>query len=185
MRHPVIAGDWAAVITINPKEGNMFIHRMAVATAASLAAVALVLVGAGPAIAGSPHFIKNATTASLDGVNLVVDFKEAGLESGSVETITATAHLDALYQCVNNGGKVPSDPKKTTISSDVSQSDEFTAGKNGNVSDSLTLSPPSAASVLDCPNGQRATLVSGTWSDVSIEDETSGAFLAIPGSFSF
>lgn len=163
----------------------MSIHRIAAAAAAALAAVALALAGAAPAVAGNAHFIKSATTASPSGVNLVVDFKEAGLESGSVETITATAHLDALYQCFNNGGKVPSDPKKTTISSDISQSGEFTAGKNGNVSDSLTLSPPSAASVLDCPNGQRARLVSGTWSDVSISDSTSGAFLAIPGSFSF
>ena len=63
--------------------------------------------------------------------------------------------------------------------------DDFTAGKNGNVVGSLPLSPPAAASVLDCPKGQKATLISGTWSDISIEDETSGAFLAIPGSFSF
>ena len=160
-------------------------HRIATAAAAAIAAVALVFAGAGPAVAGNAHFIKSATTASLDGTSLVVDFKEAGLESGSVETITVTAHLDATFSCVNGGNKVPSDPKKTTVSDEFSHSEPFTAGKNGNISDSLTLSPPSAASVLDCPNGQRATLVSGTWSDVSIEDETSGAFLAIPGSFSF
>jgi len=165
---------------------NMSIHhRIATAAAAAIATVALVLVGAGPAIAGNPHFIKHATTASLDGTSLVVDFKEAGLESGSTETITATAHLDATYSCVNGGNNVPSDPKKTTISSDISESGEFTADKNGNVTGSLTLSPPSAASVLDCPNGQKATLMSGTWSNVSITDFTSGAFLAIPGSFSF
>jgi hypothetical protein len=160
----------------------MFIRR----TLAVLAtAAALVLVGAGPAMAGSPHFIGNATTASASGTSLVVHFKEAGLESGSTETITASAHLDATYSCVNNGNKVPSDPKKTTISSDVSQSDEFTAGKNGNVTGSLTLSAPAASTVLDCPPGQTATLVSGTWSNVSITDETSGAFLAIPGTFNF
>jgi hypothetical protein len=163
----------------------MFIHRMAVATAAGLAAVALVLVGAGPAIAGSPHFIGNATTASPSGTSLVVQFKEAGLPSGAVETIQATAHLDATYQCVNGGGNVPSDPKKTTISSDISASGVFTAGKNGNVTGSLTLSPPAASSVLNCPGGQTATLVSGTWSNVSISDLTSGAFLAIPGTFPF
>ena len=163
----------------------MSIHRIAAAAAAALAAVALAVVGASPAVAGNAHFISNATTASPDGVSLVVDFKEAGLESGSVETVQATAHLDATYSCVNNGNKVPSDPKKTTISSDVSESGEFKALKNGNVSDSLSVSPPAAADVLDCPNGQRATLVSGTWSDVSISDLTSGAFLAIPGSFSF
>ena len=105
----------------------------------------LVLGGAGPALAGgSPHFIKSGTGASLSGTSLVVQFKEAGLSSGSVETIQATAHLDATYQCVNGGGNVPSDPKKTTISSDVSQSGVFTAGQNGNLVGSLTLSAPAA-----------------------------------------
>lgn len=148
-------------------------------------AAALVLVGAGPAMAGNAHFIGNATTASASGTSLVVQFKEAGLESGSSETITASATLNATYSCVNNGKKVPSDPKKTDISTDVQQSGEFTAGKNGNVTGSLTLSAPAASTVLDCPPGQTATLVSGTWSNVSISDEDSGAFLAIPGTFNF
>ena len=125
----------------------MFIHRIAAAAAAALAAVALAVVGATPAVAGSPHFIRNATTASLDGVSLVVDFKEAGLESGSVETITVTAHLDALFQCVNGGGNVPSDPKKTTISSDFSS----TANSSGLT---FTAGPPaflhSCISSLSC-----------------------------------
>lgn len=136
-------------------------------------------------MAGNAHFIGNATTASASGTSLVVQFKEAGLESGSSETITASAHLEATYSCVNGGKKVPSDPKKTTISTDVSESGEFTAGKNGNVTGSLTLSAPAASTVLDCPPGQTATLMSGTWSNVSITDHDSGAFLAIPGSFSF
>lgn len=155
------------------------------ALVAFAAAVALVLVGAGPALAGgSPHFIKNATSASLSGTSLVVQFKEAGLSSGAVETVQATAHLDATYQCVNGGGNVPSDPKKTTISSDVSASGVFTAGQNGNLIGSLTLSVPAAASVLDCPGGQTATLSAFTWSGISVTDLTSGATLSIRGSFS-
>ena len=159
----------------------MTIRRALIALAAS---AALVLVGAGPALAGgSPHFIKNATTASLDGTSLVVQFKEAGLSSGAVETVQATAHLDATFQCVNGGGNVPSDPKKTTISSDVSASGVFTAGQNGNLIGSLTLSVPAASSVLDCPGGQTATLSAFTWSDIHIADLTSGASLAIRGTF--
>lgn len=148
-------------------------------------AAALTLVGAGPAMAGNAHFIGNATTASPDGTSLVVQFKEAGLESGSVENITASAHLDAEYSCVNNGKKVPSDPKKTTISSDVSVSGNFPAAKNGNVTGSLTITSPAPSTVLSCPPGQTATLISGTWSNVSVTDNTSGAFLAIPGTFNF
>ena len=155
-------------------------------TLAALAATAaLVLVGAaGPAMAGSPHFIKNATSASLDGFDLVVDFKEAGLESGSVETVVASADLSATYSCVNGGNNVPSDPKKTTIDSRVSESGEFTAAKNGNLVGSLTLSPTPADVALDCPNGQTATLFSVVWSNVTIEDLDSGAFLALGGTFS-
>lgn len=161
----------------------MFIRRTLAALAAT---AALVLVSAGAAsAAGSAHFISHGTSASTSGSSLVVKFKEAGLSSGSTETVMATAQLDATYSCVNHGNHVPSDPKKTTISTEVSQSGEFTAGKNGNVSGSLTLSAPAPADVLDCPSGQVATLESGMWSNVSISDETSGAYLALAGSFSF
>ncbi|WP_022890924.1 hypothetical protein [Agromyces italicus] len=155
------------------------------ALVALAAAAALVLAGAGPAMAGgSPHFIKSATSASADGVNVVVQFKEAGLSSGSVETVQATAHLDATYQCINNGGNNPSDPKKTTVSADVSESGAFTAGKNGNLVGMLSLSPPAAADVLDCPNGQTSTLTAVTWSNVRVDDLTSGASIMLKGTFS-
>jgi hypothetical protein len=127
--------------------------------------------------AGNAHFIANATTASQSGATLTVKFKEAGLESGSVETIQITAHLDATYECINKGGHNPTDPKKTTLSSDVTQSGTFTAGKNGNLTGSLSVSAPAASSVLDCPSGQTATLTAAVWTDVSIDDLTSGAHL--------
>jgi hypothetical protein len=142
------------------------------------------LVLASPAQAGNPHFIKNATSASLSGTSLVVKFKEAGLPSGATETVTVSATLSATYQCVNNGGKNPNDPKKTTINTAVSTSGEFKADKNGNITGSLTLSAPAAATVLDCPSGQRATLTVVSYTAISITDDDSGATLAIPGTFS-
>lgn len=129
--------------------------------------------------AGSAHFIANQTSASQSGTTLTVKFKEAGLESGSVETIQITAHLDATYSCVNNGNKVPSDPKKTTVDQDFKTQGSFPVDKNGNLNGSLSLSPPAASSVLSCPGGQTATLISAVWSDVSIDDLTSGAHLDI------
>ncbi|HET7279513.1 MAG TPA: hypothetical protein VFJ22_15655 [Dermatophilaceae bacterium] len=148
------------------------------------AAAAVFALTTAPAFAGSAHFIGNLTSASISGMDLKVDFKEAGLESGSVETITAAAHLDATYQCINGGANNPSDAKKTTVSAEVSQSGQFTAGKNGNVVGSLLVSAPSAASVLDCPSGQTSTLTQVVYSNVTVTDETSGAFLSIPGTFS-
>lgn len=163
------------------KGDNVFIRR----TMGTLgAAVAALVLAAGPAAAGSPHFIGNLTKASLSGFDLVVKFKEAGLESGSTETVVASAHLDATYQCINNGNHNPDDPKKTTISAEVSESGEFTAGRNGTISGSLTLEAPDADTVLDCPNGQQATLTAVSWSSVEIDDLDSGAHLDIPGTFS-
>ncbi len=146
-------------------------------TAVTAAATTVVLAG-GPAFAGNAHFIANHTSVSSSGTQLVVKFKEAGLEAGSVSTLRFSAHLDMTVQCVNGGNKVPSDPKKTTISSDVSQSGDFTAAKNGNLIGSLAVSAPSAASVLSCPGGQKATTTALTWSDAFIEDLDTGAFLA-------
>ena len=160
----------------------MIIRRALLALAAT---AALVLAGSAPALAGgSPHFIKNATTASLEGTSLVVQFKEAGLSSGAVEDVQVTAHVVADYQCINGGGNNPNDPKKATVSSDVSESGVFTAGQNGNLVGSLSVSVPAAATVLDCPNGQTATLTAFTWSNVRIVDLTSGASLTIKGTFS-
>ncbi|MBD3943301.1 hypothetical protein IF188_16535 [Microbacterium sp. NEAU-LLC] len=160
----------------------MSIKRISIALAA---AAGVVLLAASPAFAGNAHFIDHHTGASLSGTSLVVSFKEAGLESGSVETVTASAHLMAMYQCINNGGSNPADPKKTTVDSEVSQSGQFTANKNGQLVGSLMLATPAAASVLDCPNGQKAMLTAGTWSSIELTDETSGAWTAIDGTFSF
>jgi hypothetical protein len=147
----------------------------------SLMALAIAAV---PALAGNAHFMKNATTATRSGNDLVVNFKETGLESGSIETITVSANATTTYSCVNGGGKVPSDAKKTKSTTPVSESGTFSADKNGNVRGSLTLSPPSAADVgLTCPSGQRATLISVSYSNVKITDSSSGASFTFSGTF--
>ena len=153
---------------------------------AILSTLLILSMGAQAAFAGNAHFIKNATTASLSGANLVVNFKEAGLQSGSVETITTSATAATTYECVNNGGHNPSASNKTTTVSQVSTSGTFTADRNGNVVGSETLSPPTAASLgFSCPPGQTVTFVSVTYSNVTVTDNTSGATISIPGTFTF
>ena len=151
-------------------------------TLAALAgAAALVLVGAAsPAFAGNVHFIANATSATVDGVNLDFDFKEAGLENGASVNVEAAADLVATYQCVNGGNKVPSDPKKTTISDRVAEVKPFTATKNGNIVGSITLAPIAANEALDCPNGQRATLTEALWSNATLTDLTNNVSTDVP-----
>ena len=151
------------------------------------AAASATVLAAAPALAsGSPHFIKNLTTVTDARLSSVtVAFKEAGLESGAVETITVTAHLDATYQCVNRGGHNPDDPKKTVISGDYSKSGEFKAARNGNVMGSLTVTAPAPSTVLDCPRGQTAKHTVSTWSNISVTDEDTLATIALEGTYSF
>ncbi len=135
---------------------------------------------------GNAHFIKSATSASLSGSNLVCSFKETGLASGSTEAVTCSATETVTYECVNNGGKNPSASNKTTTQTQGSASGNFTANKSGNIVGSLTLSPATASDVgFSCPSGQTVTFVSVVYSNVSVTDSTSGATLAISGTFSF
>jgi hypothetical protein len=126
--------------------------------------------------AGSPHFIKNATSSSISGSSLVCNFKEAGLSAGSTETITCSATEAVTYECVNGGGKNPSASNKTTFQTSGESSGEFTADRNGNLVGSQTLDVVSPEDLnFSCPNGQRLVLVSVFYTDVVVTDETSGA----------
>jgi hypothetical protein len=119
-------------------------------------------------LADSPHFLK--ASASCSGSNLVVSFKEAGLGNNPV-TITLSATATATYQCFNNGGNHPKAGNKTTVSSSRSVSGVFYP-QNGQVTNSLLLSPPGPGS-FTCPPGQ--TLVGPTnvsYTNLSLVDST-------------
>jgi hypothetical protein len=145
-------------------------------------AVAALLMAAPAAFATSPHFV--SASASLSGTNLVVSFKEAGLGTNQLISYTASANATETVVCVNKGGANPSASNKTTISGPVSKTGEFSSGKNGNVTASLTLSPPSIPSSFSCPNGQKEATAQVTYTDVSITDNTNGIVEPISGTFS-
>ena len=133
------------------------------------------------ALAQNPHFIR-ATASGPDAAgNLTVNFKIAGLGSTVTTTVTASADATAVYACRNNGGNFPSDPKKQEVSGPVSASGEFTSGKNGQITGSLTLSPP--PSTLNCPPGQSEVLVSVSYTNVAVSEPNAGTE-PIPGTFS-
>src|SRR4051812_3023515 len=111
-------------------------HRIATRVAGVALATPLLVVGvAAPSFAasGNPHFIKNATSASLSGSTLNLTFKEAGLASGAVETVTASATAATTYECVNGGGNNPAASNKRSFTTTVTKSGTFTADKNGNI----------------------------------------------------
>lgn len=149
-----------------------------------LAVIAALAITASVAFAGNAHFIGSHTSGTLqNNNNLVVSFKEAGLESGSTSTITVSAIGTADYECINGGNKNPTADNKDTVESDLSVSGEFTATKNGNVTGSLTLNPPGPGD-FSCPPGQRLSGPTNvSYTNVVINDEDTGASLAL-GDFS-
>ena len=143
-------------------------------------AMAMMVSLAGVALAQNPHFLRASASGPAANGNLAVNFKIAGLGANETITVTASANATAVYACQNNGGNFPSDPKKTTVSGPVSASGQFTSGQNGQITGSLTLSPP--PTTLTCPSGQHRVLVSVSYSNVQVSG--GGDTASIPGTFS-
>jgi hypothetical protein len=134
------------------------------------------------AMAANPHFVN--ASASLDNAgNLVVSWKEAGLGDNQLIDYTASANATAVYACINGGGKHPQASNKEEVAAPVSESGTFNSGKNGQITASLTVSPPGPGT-FSCPNGQRLVLASVTYSNVMITDLTNNIQEAISGTFS-
>ncbi len=135
---------------------------------------------AAPAYAVSPHFISATGTLNSDGT-LTVKFKESGLGTNQNITYVLSAQATATYVCVNNGGANPSAQNKTTVAGPVSSTGTFNSGKNGNVTASLTVSPP--PSDITCPKGQDLELAQVSYTDVQITDTTNNIVEPVPGTF--
>ena len=106
---------------------------------------------------------------------------EAGLGTNQNINYTLSANASATYVCVNKGGANPSASNKTNVAGPVSASGTFNSGKNGNVTASLTVSPPPAN--LNCPGGQTQQVASVTYTGVTLTDTTNGITVSL-GDFS-
>ena len=138
------------------------------------------LVAIAPAQAVSPHFISASGTLNSSGT-LTVNFKEAGLGTNQNITYVLSADATATYVCVNKGGSNPSAQNKTTVAGPVSATGTFSSGKNGNVTASLTVSPP--PSDISCPKGQSLQTAQVTYTTVVITDTTNGISKSVSGTF--
>jgi hypothetical protein len=144
------------------------------------AALVVLLATAAVALAQNPHFIN--ANARVSGANLNVSWKEAGLGDNQLISYVASADATATYVCVNRGGGNPSASNKTTVSGPVSAEGTFSSGKNGQITESLTLNPPSAGS-FSCPPGQSLAVAQVVYTNVAITDTTNGVTEPIPGTF--
>lgn len=138
---------------------------------ASLVALVALAGSSTAAFAVSPHFISASANINPDGT-LTASFKEAGLGTNLLINYTLSAQGTATWVCVNGGGANPSAQNKTTVNGPVSASGTFSSGKNGNVTASLTVSPPPAN--ISCPKGQELALASASYTGVTLTDVTNG-----------
>lgn len=153
------------------------------ALVAALAVVA-VLALAAAAPADSPHFIRASASGPNATGQLVVSWKEAGLGNNVlIEYVAAAANSTATYACINGGERHPQATNKESFSGPVTARGTFESGKNGSISESLTLDPPGPEG-FTCPPGQRRVLADVSYSGVSITDATNGLRASISGTFS-
>jgi hypothetical protein len=145
---------------------------------AALSTVAALVVPA--ALADSPHFIKATGTLNADG-SLTANFKEAGLGTNQNITYVLSGQGTAIYVCVNKGGANPSASNKTAVAGPVSATGTFSSGKNGQVTASLTVSPPFQD--IGCPPGQSQELASVTYTGITLTDTTNNVSISL-GDFS-
>ena len=150
-----------------------------------MALTTLALAALGPAAqasGGNPHWVRGSGAIN-DAGNLVVNFKAAGLDGNQGITITASANAQAIYACKNHGGNFPQDPKKQEVTGTVSRSGDFWSDQNGNVTGSLTLTPPPSTSALACRDDQIPVLAKVTYSQVQVSSQNLGD-LPISGTYS-
>jgi hypothetical protein len=145
-----------------------------------IAVLALVFVAfalvAQQALAVSPHFVRASGTLNANG-SLTVDFKEAGLGTNQNIDYVLSADATATYVCVNRGGANPSAQNKTTVAGPVTATGTFNSGKNGQVTASLTVSPP--PSDISCPPGQSLELAQVAYSNVILTDTTNNVSISL------
>ncbi|SRR6266567_4915645 len=147
----------------------------------TLTMIALVGFMATTVRAQSPHFLRcGASGVNPDG-SLNVSFTIAGLGSNQSINVTASAHADATYGCLNHGQQCPNAANKVNVQSDVSATGTFTSGKNGSIRASLTVDPPDTT--LTCPGGQTLVLVSVSYTNVSVSAPGAADCNPSPGTF--
>ena len=144
------------------------------------AAIALVVLVAGSALAGPPqtsgaHFMSATGSVNASGA-LVVSFDEAGVGTSSI-TYSLNADATAVYACINGGNNHPKAANKETVNGDVTGGATFEP-KHGRVTGSVSAGPISAGS-FSCPSGQRLVLASVSYTNIVLTDTQNNVSIAI------
>jgi hypothetical protein len=130
-----------------------------------------------PTVSASPA-LRPSGTLNANG-SLAVNFEEAGLGPNQLINDALTTDATATYVCVKSDGHKAQ--TKTTVAGPVSASGTFNSGKNGEVTASLTVAPPS--SDISCPPKQSLELASVSYTNVVLTDTTNSVSIEV-GDFS-
>ena len=144
--------------------------------ASAVLASAIIAGSISPAAADAPKFHSASSDVTSTGA-LAASFDERGLGNGDV-TYALTAQADAVYACINGGGKNPSAANKRAVSGAVETGGTFSP-RNGRISATLFAGPPGPGD-FTCPNGQRLRLLSVTYTEIVLTDETNDVSIDLP-----
>ena len=131
-----------------------------------------------PTVSAASPALRSNGTLNTNG-SLTVNFKEAGLGTNQLINDALTADATATYVCVKSDGHKAQN--KTTVAGPVSASGTFNSGKNGDVTASLTVSPPPPD--ISCSPKQSLELASMSFTNVVLTDTTNSVSIEV-GDFS-
>jgi hypothetical protein len=128
-------------------------------------------------VPASPHFVSATSTVTAGGA-LVVNFKEAGLGNNQQVDVTLSGDAHAVYQWFNHGGNNPQGVP-FNVDTTFSVSGTFTSDKNGNVTGTLIVNPPSVSDFLSTHHAASwVPSLSVSYTNVVLTDTTNGVSTA-------
>ncbi len=131
-----------------------------------LAIAAGVLAVAASSASAAANFHGTPTATINNSGQLVCSGDVSGLGNVSSTTATCSATSVATYQCINKGGHNPAAGNKTTVTGDVSDTEEVPV-HNGRATANITLDPTGAGS-FSCPGGQTLYLVAVCYNNITL-----------------
>ena len=135
-------------------------------------------------VPANAHFVPGGTSASINTTTgaLTVNFHEAGLGPNESVDITLSGDAHAVYQWINNGGNKPNGVP-FNVDTNFAVSGTFTSGKNGPITASLTVNPPSVSEFLSTHphSGNWVPSLSVSYTNVVVTDTTNHVSTADAG----
>jgi hypothetical protein len=131
------------------------------------------LMASGMAFAQNPHFVGTPKASLTNDFAVAVKFKEAGLGANENINYTVSAEASGACACVTHNGNCPAAANKFPPTQ-VTGEGTFNSGRNGSISGTITTDAPACQEIspASCPKGQTNTLVSITYTNITIEDIT-------------